>query len=123
MSNIFQAAEEGDLARVEELLAQGGLNLAAFHSAGHKLTALNLAARNGHLDVAMTLIRAGAPLHVPDESFSPLHGAVMYSHHDLAAMLLREGADVNSFNRSRATPLCHANDNRIVPWARLQWQA
>ncbi len=32
MSNIFIAAWEGDLARVEELVAQGGLDLTTFNS-------------------------------------------------------------------------------------------
>ncbi len=78
MSDIFTAAEEGNLARVEELLAQGGLDLAAFRSDVNKDTPLYKASRRGHLNVAETLIRAGAPLNVSKEDFSPLHGAVMF---------------------------------------------
>jgi hypothetical protein len=64
MSDIFQAAREGDLARVKELLAQGGLDLAAFEALWIQVTALYLAAYHSHLDVAEALIRAGAPLNV-----------------------------------------------------------
>jgi ankyrin repeat protein len=113
MSNIFQAARQGNLARVQELLAQGGLDLAAFQP-GDKLTALYEAARGGHLFMAKAFIRAGAPLNVPDEIYSALHGAVQASHHNLTAMLLREGAEVDSYTNHGGTPLAYAEDRRVA---------
>jgi ankyrin repeat protein len=113
MSNIFTAAEEGDLARVKELLAQGGLDLGALQPS-YRITALNWAALGGHLDVSKALIRAGAPLNVPNEVCSPLHGAVDASHHDLATMLLREGAEVDARTNQGGTPLFYANDRRMA---------
>jgi ankyrin repeat protein len=67
------------------------------------------------MDVAEALIRAGAPLNVPDEDWSPLHGAVRGFHHDLAAMLLREGAEVDAYsNIAESTPLANAADRRMA---------
>ncbi len=114
MSDIFKAAEEGDLARVKELLAQGGLDLAAFINDEDKLTALYFAALDGCMNVAKTLIRAGAPVNVLDESWSPLHGAVDGSHHDMAALLLREGAVVDAYSNDGGAPLFYAKDRRMT---------
>jgi ankyrin repeat protein len=115
MYNIFQAVAGGDLARVKELLAKGGLDLAAFEPGWFKVTALFRAAQCGHLDVAKALIRAGAPLDVPGEFFSALNSAASHSHHELAAMLLREGADVDAREpASDTTPLCCAKDRRMA---------
>jgi hypothetical protein len=115
MADIFHAAGEGNLARVEELLAQGGLDLAAFEpGGGFKLTALYRAARGGHLDVAEALIHAGAPLSVPNETLSPLHGAVEGSHHDVASMLLRKGAELDVHSNGIGTPLAGAKDRSMA---------
>lgn len=47
MSEIFEAARQGNPARVEELLAQGGVDLAAFRSDRFRVTALWFAAKRG----------------------------------------------------------------------------
>ncbi len=57
-------------------------------------TALLFAARNGHGDVALALLRAGAEINgVAGNGTSPLVVATHSGHTELSLMLLREGAD------------------------------
>ena len=114
MPNIFQAANVGDLAGVEELLAQGGEDLAALVSASHKASPLYYAAYGGYLDVVNALIRAGAPLNVSGETSSLLHAAVRKGHHKTAALLLRDGAVVNARDQTGMTPLVYAQEARTA---------
>lgn len=60
-------------------------------------TALLFAARNGHIDVAQSLLAAGANIdNQAGNGSSPLVVATHSGHTELALMLLREGADANS---------------------------
>lgn len=115
MSNIFQAARQGKLARVEEILAQGGVDLASLDAHGY--TALSYAAMSQnpvYLDVSKTLIRAGAPLNVPGERESPLHAAMLYKNYEVAALLVKSGAEVNVRDYLGNTPLKFAPDRSMA---------
>ncbi len=71
------------------------------------LTALNLAARDGHIEAAQALIDGGADINQKDagEHTSPLLVATINGQFDVAKMLLERGADVNGASDNGEAPL------------------
>jgi uncharacterized protein len=71
------------------------------------LTALLLAARQGHVEAAGALIESGANINEPSPSdkTSPLLIATINGHYDLASFLLDRGADPRLASNAGATPL------------------
>ena len=105
--------EDGDLARgtprayTERVGKQGGL------------TALLHASRQGHTDVALALLYAGADINrTTGDGTSPLQIASMNGHFDLALRLLERGADPNIATDAGATPLFAALNLQWAPRAR-----
>jgi ankyrin repeat protein len=80
-------------------------------------TALMYAAREGALDAARTLGRAGADLNAsgPDGT-TPLVLAIINAHYDVAAALLDAGADPNRADQAGMTALYAAVDMRTPVW-------
>jgi ankyrin repeat protein len=82
---------------------------------GGGLTALTLAAREGDLESAELLLRAGADVNQATEyGWSPLLAATNNRHYRLGALLIDWGADVNLANKGGWTPLYLATDNRNI---------
>ena len=71
------------------------------------LTGLLLAAREGHVEVAVTLLEAGADINQVSagDSTSPILMAALNGHFDLAKLLLDHGADAALASNAGATPL------------------
>ena len=83
------------------------------------LTALLHAARQGHTEVAMALLYAGADINrVSGDHTSPLQIAAMNGHFDLALRLIERGADPNIATDAGATPLFAALNLQWAPRAR-----
>ena len=83
------------------------------------LTALLHAARQGHGEVALALLYAGADINqVAGDGSSPLQIATMNGHFDLALRLLDRGADPNIATDAGATPLFAALNLQWAPRAR-----
>ena len=84
------------------------------------LTALHLAARQGHLEAALQLVEGGADVdHVTEGDLSsPLLVAVINGNYDLAKMLLEHGADPNLLSDDNAGPL-FATLN--IEWSLRTW--
>ena len=83
------------------------------------LTALLHAARQGHVDVALALLYAGADVdRVSGDGTSPLQIATMNGHFDLALRLVERGADPNVATDAGATPLFAALNLQWAPRAR-----
>jgi ankyrin repeat protein len=84
------------------------------------LTALLFAAREGHIDSALTLLAGGADINQPSASdkTSPLIMAITNGHYDLAGLLLARGADPNLATVDGLTPLYDAVDTE---WAEVGW--
>ena len=80
------------------------------------LTALLLAARDGHLESAVALVDAGADVNQQAEGHltSPLLMASINGHYDLGMELLERGADPNLKNVSGGTPLYGAINSRWI---------
>lgn len=86
------AAEEGDAARVKELLKWGvDVDVDAADQSGK--TALHKASAGGWTAIVKRLLRAGANIDVANyEGRTPLHFAVHYEQLDVVKLLLRAGA-------------------------------
>ncbi len=83
------------------------------------LSPLHHAARQGHRDVAMALLDAGAEIDMPaggDES-TPMVLAAINGHFDLALELMARGADPNMSNHADVTPLWAAINLQWAPRA------
>jgi uncharacterized protein len=86
------------------------------------LTALHFAARQGCLAGAEVLIKAGAQINATNPNgFSPILLAIINAHYDVAAYLLRQGADANIADEVGRTPLYASVDMHTLPDSNLPW--
>ncbi len=109
------AAEEADLQEEPEPL--GYARLVGTHGG---LTALLLAAREGHADAVLALLEGGADLDEVSaaDGTTPLLIATINGHFDLAMMLLERGASVTAANAAGGTPLYAAVNTHWIPKSR-----
>jgi ankyrin repeat protein len=100
---IHQAAYIGQWERIEFLL-DNGIEINAQDEKGR--TPLCLAACMGNqLDIVEQLIAGGADVTLGSKTWTPLYGAIYYSHYDIAKILIDNGADVNIQKHEGMTPL------------------
>ena len=79
-------------------------------------TPLLYAAREGCVECARILAEAGADLNLADpENISPLLMAVINDHYDLAAYLIKKGANPNKWDLWGRAPLYAAVDLNTIP--------
>jgi len=109
------AAIEADLQEEPEPL--GFADLVGTHGG---LTALLLAARDGHTVAALTLIEGGADINQVSaaDGTSPLLIATINGHFDLAMLFLERGADPTLASNAGATPLYGTLNMYWAPKAR-----
>lgn len=107
---LHEAARNGDMAKVEALLAQGA-NVNDKDSNGE--TALNWAIANSEKsDIVELLLARGADVkNKAQHGETPLHGAVHLGRKNIAELLLAKGADVNAMSKY-GTPLHYAINAR-----------
>lgn len=106
-SDIFTAAEQGDLESVKALLEANPQLIDAVDDAGY--TAVHEAAYNGHTAVLEYLISRGGDINARSNSGStPLHGAAFHGRLESARLLIESGADIEALNRGGFTPLLGA---------------
>ena len=101
------AASEGNLAQVQQLLAQGGRPDATDTG----ITPLMSAARRGDLAIMTALIDAGADVNRHDawlNGWTPMLHALHKQHPKAVALLLEHGADPNQTGGSGEAPLMFA---------------
>ena len=91
------------LSTTEQIGTQGGFS------------ALHYAARNGHLEAANALVRAGSDVNqMSGDESTPLLVAVINGNYDLAADLLEAGADPNLLSDDGAGPALRRPQHRVV---------
>jgi uncharacterized protein len=111
-SELSEAAQRGDLARLRQLL-DGNRDFATMPDL-EGYTPLHYAAYFGHADVARYLIGIGADLEAVSMDplrNRPLHAAASSGHAVVAQQLLGAGADPNALQTGEWTPL-HAAAER-----------
>ncbi len=116
LSEQFEpSASEVDLQEEPEPL--GYPDLVGAHGG---LTALLLAAREGHIEAVQTLLAGGADINGPSASdrTSPMLMATINGHFDLAMYLLARGADPTLASDAGATPLYAALNMHWAPKSR-----
>ena len=108
-SPVADAAERGDLAEVRALLRSGfDVNAAQ----GDGMTALHWAAADNHLDIARTLLYAGAAVRATTRlgGYTPLHLAARSGNTEIATILLDSGADPDAYTSTGVTAMHFAAD-------------
>jgi ankyrin repeat protein len=113
--NRGEAAVEVDLQEEPEPL--GFPDLVGTHGG---LTALLLAAREGHVNAALALLDGGADINQVSaaDNTSPILIAAINGHFDLAMLLLEQRADPSLASAAGATPLYAALNMQWAPKAR-----
>jgi ankyrin len=103
---LLPAAEQGDVARVNECLTNGAdPNVRGEHG----VTPLILAAREGHANVVASLLEAGADVNARSDpgyggDQTPLRCAIVRGHSGIARRLIQAGADVHPVYASNSIP-------------------
>jgi hypothetical protein len=101
---LLDAVEEGDIAKVQELLKKGADPNARDHGPRERWwrygkTPLCLAVEHGHSEIVKLLIEHGADVNAScyiDSFETPLHRAVVDDNIEIAKLLIQNGADVNA---------------------------
>lgn len=115
---IITAAQNGDVAIVQKLLA-AGTNANTLDSTGH--TPLDWAAYRGHLAVVKFLVEHKADInaHGDSKATTPLMHAADTGHGEVAAYLIDKGADVRAVDNDGNSALTWAAKMRSVSTIQL----
>jgi len=113
---LLKASSEGDEIEVRNLLTKG----ASFINDSVGTSALHLASKNGHVNTAACLIRAGLSVNCQNKvGKTPLHFAVSNCHLKMAEILLNNGADINAKDMLQMTPLHWACEKQNLDLIKL----
>jgi len=103
MATIHQAAKNGNISRVRNLLNQG-TNVNTRNTID--FTPLHWAAEAGHMDIVRLLLSRGASVNARSRiGETPLHWAAYQGNVNIVHELLRHGAHVNPRDNQGRTPL------------------
>lgn len=101
---IHDAAQQGDLAKIKELLEKSPELLEA-RSENDK-TPLHFAAQGGHIEIVELLLSKGADVNAKNSAMeTPLHYAAALGHKEVVDLLHAKGAALSNGNINGDTPL------------------
>jgi len=116
----MNAITNDDAERLEELFAQNDPVLLLSVTASSGKSALMVAAKTGNLNLAKSLVMAGADVNeVTDTQGTPFMFAVLGGHQNVARWLLEHGADINTIGSNGWTALTIAAAKgrvRLLQW-------
>lgn len=118
--DIFEAASLADIETVDNLSDQNTELVNSFSPDG--FTPLGLASYFGHVAIVRLLLGKGADPNTPANNnfkVAPIHSACAISNYEIAHLLLKNGADVNSKQMQGVTPLHSAAHNGQTKLAEL----
>jgi len=121
---LCDAAEKGDVAEIERLVAAGANPNAVRHDFEDEYYPIERAAVNGHIAAIAALLKAGA--HVDRENSymtTALMLAAWYARTDSVVALIDAGADVNHVNNNGETALHYSTINGHVGATRVLLEA
>ncbi|MEK1893054.1 MAG: ankyrin repeat domain-containing protein [Rhizobium sp.] len=114
---IHDAARDGDLDVISQLLSQG-VDIDSRNES--RETALIEAALSGQTKIAAVLIEASADIEARnDRGFTALHAAAYSGSAEIAALLLDRGAKVDALSKHKITPLHVAAEENQAAVAEL----
>jgi ankyrin repeat protein len=106
---LFKASVLDDVETVKILIKQDKIDVNAMDV--NSVTALMVASKNGSINVAKTLIKAGANVNAKDKAGgTALMYASLWGYVDLVKLLIDAGADVNAKNSFGETALMWASE-------------
>ncbi|KAJ3261702.1 hypothetical protein HK103_004653 [Boothiomyces macroporosus] len=92
MTDLIEAAFEGDLKKVQ-ILVQNGENL---NTRDHRFTPLQQAASNGHYDIVKYMLESGVDINqLAKNGMTALHLACINGDNQMAHLLLEKGIKIN----------------------------
>ncbi|EFN81080.1 ankyrin repeat domain-containing protein 49 isoform X1 [Harpegnathos saltator] len=101
---VLNAAEEGDLEKIKELLSKNQFLLESTDKDGY--TPLHRACYGNHVKVVEYLLEIGARLDAKTlDEWQPLHSACCWNNTECADILIANGADINAKSKGDQTPL------------------
>lgn len=112
---LIDAAAKGNLLKVRWLLNKGvGVNARANHPVSQNITALIVAAFNGHKRTVALLMKRGADLNAQDtDGDTPLTSAMRQGHLKIAQNLIHAGANPDITNNKGYAPKEMIKSGRI----------
>src|SRR2546423_3697903 len=116
--NIFEAAATGRVDRLRRLLDNNPTLIKAYSPDGWTALHLNF----GNLEVVKLLLDSGADINAVSKNeftATPLQGAAAFQKLDLAAILIKRGANVNCHGEGGGTPLHEVAGNGQIEFAKL----
>lgn len=109
--NIWIAAADNNIQRVEEFLSSGSFTANSKDQNGY--TPVHAAAEYGHLDLVRLLIEKGGNINIQDnDGDTPLHAC---EQPGVAEFLVKLGANLNAANKEGQTPLQKAEEDAEFP--------
>ena len=103
MSDLYDAARNGDLGRVRVLVEQG---VDKDRTSDYGSTPLCIASQNGHMEVLRYLVEQGAEMKKASSGgWTPLAAACYYGHLEVVRFLLEQGSNVNKVDVQGFTSL------------------
>ena len=104
-ARMFMACESGNGEMLEQALAVKGIKVNA-KEATFGMTALHIAASNGHKPLVEALIERGSDLDArEDTGRTPLHAACFRGQLEIVELLVAKGAKINATTNDAKTPL------------------